>query len=169
MVRLGQSLLVLALACLIAGLFGALHDQVSFTIGPSYFFDLKFDQFRIPDQFHNRVGAAIVGWQASWWMGLMLGIPTVLLALIVLPKPLFPGLRAIWRATLCAALGAGIGLGIAYLSPEIPNGFPDDIGFFRAAVMHEGAYLGGAVGLIAALWTIWRANRHLKRKEHHAT
>ncbi len=34
---------------LIAGLFGILHDEITFTLAPEYFTRMKFDQFRSAD------------------------------------------------------------------------------------------------------------------------
>jgi len=53
--------LLLALAAVSAALFGALHNQLSYTVGPSYFTELKFEQFAIPPDTSPRVGAALVG------------------------------------------------------------------------------------------------------------
>jgi hypothetical protein len=69
-----------AFACLLAGLFGALHNQISFTISHEYFTRFKFIQFRIPSTVPPRVGASIVGWLAAWWMGAPLA--TLLLPII---------------------------------------------------------------------------------------
>lgn len=63
-----------AIACLFAGAYGSLHNQISYTVSPEYFTQFKFHQFRINDSIPDRIGAAIVGWKASWWMGLVLGV-----------------------------------------------------------------------------------------------
>ena len=73
----------LILACVLAGIYGGLHNQISYSVSPEYFHDFKFRQFRIETQFQNRIGAAIVGWRASWWMGLYLGVPLGFLALFI--------------------------------------------------------------------------------------
>jgi hypothetical protein len=52
---------LLAAGCLVSGAYGALHDQLSYTVSPDYFHPLKFDQFSIPSHLHNRAGAAPVG------------------------------------------------------------------------------------------------------------
>ena len=90
MAKLALLPLLLVVGCLTAGLFGALHDQVSYSVSPDYFHAFKFHQFQIPPHLHNRVGAAIVGWRASWWMGPIIGVP-LLTAGLLLPD---------WRAYL---------------------------------------------------------------------
>ncbi|MBV2359104.1 hypothetical protein KUH32_04890 [Thalassococcus sp. CAU 1522] len=161
-------ILLLGLAAIAAGLFGALHNQLSYSVGASYFFDLKFDQFGIAEDARNRLGAALVGWRASWWMGMLLGLPVFLLGLLLIRKPghlLAAGIGAMGVVLFAALLCAMGGLLLGMLAPSLaagialPQGLSDPEGFLRAALMHEGAYLGGLIGLVAALWTIWRAAR----------
>src|SRR5262245_14144721 len=74
---------LLVAACLIAGLYGAIHNQISYTVSLDYFHAFKFVQFRVPGELQGRAGAALVGWGASWWMGLVIGLPVVLVGLIM--------------------------------------------------------------------------------------
>ncbi|SHH48552.1 hypothetical protein [Marivita hallyeonensis] len=164
-----QFVVLLIAACLVAGVFGALHNQLSYSVGPAYFEDLKFTQFGIPEDQRNRIGAALVGWRASWWMGLLLGLPIFGLAVVLIPQRhvLALGAGALFIALFCAMVGALIGLLLGLLGKSLPliadllAELPPDTGFRRAALMHEGSYLGGAVGGGIALWTIWRARRSL--------
>jgi len=68
---------------MIAGLYGALHNQISYTVSPDYVHAFKFQQFDISENLQGRVGASIVGWYASWWMGLLIGVPVLLVGLIL--------------------------------------------------------------------------------------
>ncbi len=70
-----------AIACLFAGIYGAVHNQISYSVAPEYFTQFKFHQFRIGESIHDRVGAAIVGWNAAWWMGVVIGIVLIPLGL----------------------------------------------------------------------------------------
>ncbi len=74
MIRVLSVPLLFAFACLLSGVYGALHNQISFTVSPEYFTKFKFDQFQISPHFYDRFGTAIVGSQASWWMGLIIGV-----------------------------------------------------------------------------------------------
>lgn len=51
-----------------AAVFGALHNQISFTIGASYFYDVKFAQFGIDPIVQNRISASIVGALAALYV-----------------------------------------------------------------------------------------------------
>jgi hypothetical protein len=75
MQRVGVYLLFLPAAVLVAGLFGIIHDQISYSVSPEYFTKFKFIQFHLLDvDLPDRARAAMVGFLASWWMGIPLGI-----------------------------------------------------------------------------------------------
>src|SRR5437773_893001 len=62
------------LGAAIAGAYGAVHDQVSYTISPEYFTKVKFHQFAYADfGWPPRVFAAEVGFLASSLVGLIAG------------------------------------------------------------------------------------------------
>jgi hypothetical protein len=152
---------LLAFGCVAAGLYGALHDQASFTVSPDYFFALKFHQFHIPSHLQNRVGAGIVGWRATWWMGAIIAVPLLAAGL------LFPDARSYARHTLAAfAVAAGVALAFGvgalalasftidanHLPPyHFPAGVADRVAFARVGMMHNASYLGGVVGILGGL------------------
>ncbi len=173
---------LLALGCLTAGLYGMLHNQISYTVSPDYFHQFKFIQFRIDPAWQNRWGASLVGWHASWWMGLLIGIVIVPIGTIV------PGTRpyvvAVLRAYGVVALTAlVIGLGaLAYAYATVDpttvgvvtrfeHPITDPVAFMRAGTMHNFSYLGGLLGIATgAYWLTlerrWSAamNRPARRK-----
>lgn len=157
--------LLLICGCLIAGLYGAVHDQISYTVSPEYFHSFKFDQFGIAGDFRNRTGAALVGFLGSWWMGLYIGIPILLIGLVV------PGHRAYTRHFLIACLiviGTALVIGltalaygfVAYSDANIPDWarwdtIRDQLSFARVGLLHEFSYNGGFAGmLIASLYVL---------------
>lgn len=156
MTRLLYLLPLLFFSCLLAAVYGVLHNQISYSVAPGYFHEFKFRQFWIDPALQNRVGASVVGALASWWMGLILGVPIYLVGLFIRGDGLF------WRSYLKAsvivvALTLSVGLGaLAYAALSIgPDSLPgwmagrevsDPVGFARAALMHDFSYLGGLVG-----------------------
>jgi hypothetical protein len=72
------------LAIFIAGIYGALHDQITFSISPEYFTVFKFEQFGFSDWGNNspRLTTAIIGFMATWWMGFFIGLLQSLVGLI---------------------------------------------------------------------------------------
>lgn len=169
MERALRPLIVVLLAIAVCATFGALHNQVSYTISPDYFHAFKFHQFDVAEPLQNRWGASLVGVGASWWMGVPLGL------ILGLPTLLQPTGRGFVRATLLSivtmlgvtiATGAiGLGLASSQFDPparlEIYEGVPvqDPAAFWRAGGLHNFSYLGAAVGLIPALCVqglVWR-------------
>ena len=55
---------------MVAGVYGILHDQITYTISPEYFSKFKFDQFRYAEiGLPDRVFVAEIGFLATWWVG----------------------------------------------------------------------------------------------------
>ena len=166
--KIGAFVGLMALAVVTAGGFGVVHNQLSVSVGPSYFTDFKFPQFGMPPDISLRAGAALVGWQASWWMGLIAGLPVLGFGLIRAPSAgaLWAGgvgaiITVVMTAAICALLGLGAGFayvasGLNLLTPS-PNVIPAE--YFRAGFMHDASYLGGMLGAFLAMFTMARATR----------
>lgn len=145
---------------LVAGSYGALHNQISFTVAPEYFTVFKFQQFGISTSV-PRLGAAIVGFRASWWMGACIGLPVVALGFFQ-PTLRLQVVRTLQAYGICAAtaLLVGVGaLGIAMLTVDgssIPSwftemGVTDPRAFMRAGTMHNFSYIGGFTGIVTGV------------------
>jgi hypothetical protein len=149
---------LLVAGCLIAGLYGALHDQISYTVSPDYYYTFKFHQFEIPKDLQNRVGAAIVGWEATWWMGLFIGVPVLLVGLVMPDAKTYLS-RCLIAMGVVAVTALVTGLGaLIYASCTVtesnlpfdwfPPGVVDRAAFARVGVMHNFSYLGGFLGIV---------------------
>jgi len=161
MKRLATISLLLLLSVLVAGLDGAAHNQISYTVAPSYFHGFKFHQFHIDEALRNRLGASIVGWHASWWMGLVIGLPVLAAGTLVRGTERFvrafvAALAAVVGLTFAAGLIA-LGYGFATIGPDtLPpwsdaTRLADPVAFARAGTMHNAAYLGAIVGTVTGL------------------
>jgi hypothetical protein len=155
---------------IVAGLYGVLHDQVTYAISPEYFTKLKFQQFAYADfGLGDRVLVAVIGFLATWWVGFL---AAWFLARRYLPnQPRATAYRQIRRGFLCvfgAALICGAG-GFAYGLWRGPAAdysswdfafarfeIIDRWAFVRVAYIHNTGYLGGLLGLIVALVTMRR-------------
>ena len=131
-------------ACVLAGLFGALHNQVSYTVGPTYFTEFKFLQFRTPQDSWGRLAVSTIGWRASWWMGLVLG------PLLLIPALFDRDLRGIRRLFLTGAGVVFAAAALGSLSGWIYATVTDMEPFSRAGWMHNGAYGGAVAGALIA-------------------
>ena len=58
----------------LAGLYGIIHDQITYSISSEYFTRLKFAQFRWADfGLPARIFVAEIGFLATWWVGFFAG------------------------------------------------------------------------------------------------
>lgn len=163
-------LLLVTIAALVAGVFGMLHNQLSYSVGPTYFTGLKFAQFGISEGTGARWGAAQVGFLASWWMGAMVGLPAFLIGLFIVPSRrsyFAAGLGGIGLVVVFATFTALAGLigglvadqtGLIDSYLAFPDG-PTRSDFLRAGFMHDASYLGGALGALLAIWPMTRARK----------
>ena len=153
------------LGSLLAGVYGIIHDQITYSISPEYFTRLKFSQFHYADfGFPPRVFVAEIGFLATWWVGFVAGWFVARIAV-----PAFPPGTALCHASrafltiLAFALTASI---IGYLLGLLrrsnsdfsswegfatKRGILDLPNFGRVAYIHNASYLGGLVGLVAAI------------------
>ena len=164
MAKFGAFLLFIPLAILTAGGFGALHDQISFTVSPEYFTKFKFIQFGLLDgSIPERLRVAEVGFFASWWMGIPIG-PLVGAAgfiqrsAVLMRRALLWSLGVIVGFTLLFAL-CGLTYGYfqtahidlaAYHGWYLPDGLVHVRSFLCAGYMHNSAYLGGVLSVPVA-------------------
>lgn len=159
---------VAAVGAVFAGVYGTLHDQVTFTISPEYFTKLKFDQFEYADfGLPPRVFVAQIGFLATWWVGFVCAW--------FLARRLVPGQsrrRSLRQIAVgfainfaCALLSAGVGFGYGVWrgpSADYSSWRPildsldieDRWAFIRVAYIHNASYLGGVIGLVLALLLI---------------
>ncbi|GAB5440394.1 MAG: hypothetical protein Fues2KO_07430 [Fuerstiella sp.] len=146
---------------LIAATYGVLHDQVTYTIGPEYFTNFKFDQFAYADfAFHDRIFAGLVGVLATWWVGLIAGW---LLARRCLQhmapihaRPLIrKGFVIVFACSLLGSI-SGYAYGL-WNGPDADySGWnwafsqfavTDPWAFMKVAYIHNAGYIGGAIGI----------------------
>ncbi len=153
-------ILIIILSTVIASLFGAIHNQVSYSVSPEFFNDFLFVKFGIQywEINNERVGAMLVGILGSYWVGLILGI---IYSIIFLSLNTENNFRNILNAILINIGFAFFGSLIAYIISKFigieNSGVFIDFGiqypqnYIEAAYMHTGSYYGGIVGLIAGI------------------
>lgn len=177
MAKFALFLVLLVAGCMISGAYGAIHNQISYSVSPDYFHAFKFPQFGVPDGLDNRIGASIVGWIGSWWMGLIIGIPLLLVGL-AMPDEKTYITRIFIAYAVVAATALFIGLGaLVYASISItdsnlpdfwyPEGVSDRVAFARAGIMHNFSYLGGGIGIITGSLYLVVARIRLTRRNSH--
>lgn len=157
-------ILFVVLAVFVAGLYGVAHNQISYTVAPEYFTKFKFQQFGFVDTpLPERVRASMVGFLASWWMGIPIGL------LVGAAGFIHHGARrmlrvSLWSLLITVAFTLLFGLGgllygyiqTAHVDVAEYRGWfiPDDVTdlrrFLCAGYMQNSSYLGGVLAIFAA-------------------
>lgn len=150
---------------ILAGIYGVLHDHITYSIGPEYYTNLKFKQFKFADfGLGDRVFVCCIGFLATWWVGFIIGW---FLSRRLIPNQLLgPAFRSVFRGfaivLTCGALAGMVGYlyglwrgpGADYSAwlPIVTRFQITDIwAFVRVAYIHNASYLGGLIGLIISL------------------
>lgn len=138
---------VLLIAPFVGGIYGFLHNQISFSVSPEFFNNFFFLLSDDPhDKIGGRLSAGIVGIMTTWWVGLFVGIVLGFIGLFHKDG------RQMFKVTLIAigvniAVAFIIGLiGLAVGKYILSNGS----NFTAASTMQNASYAGGLVGLIVA-------------------
>ena len=168
---------MLGIACLgavIAGLYGIIHDQITYSISAEYFTRLKFSQFRWANiGLPVRVFVAEIGFLATWWVGFIAGwVLARVIAQVAASRLMFALAVRGFAIVVGFAFGAAV-IAFAYGLTQNPlpetsglANFADSIGvsdvpaFVRVAYIHNAGYLGGLFGIVAAATLLWRKARH---------
>jgi hypothetical protein len=174
--RLPGMLRIALLGAVLAAAYGALHDQISYSISPEYFTKLKFHQFWYANfGWPNRVYASEVGILASWWVGLIGGWVLARLGLDQLPQ-------AMRRQAIAKSFAIVFAIGIAGGAIGALAGFvtahdadlsgwhewkevlelSDLPGFITVAFLHYGSYLGALVGIICGAIYVRKTLRRIQ-------
>jgi hypothetical protein len=161
--------------CLVAGLYGVAHDQLTYTISPEYYTKFKFQQFGLDydgveaDVEFHRVLVSIIGFMATWWMGIPIATVLGIFSLHSERKVMIELAMKGFIVTLIIAFLNGLyGLyyGFTYLAHQpketfhrwfISDNLADFPSFISVGSMHNESYIGGLYGLFAGIAYIgWR-------------
>lgn len=149
-------------AILLAGIYGILHDQLTYSISPEYFTKFKYRQFGFEPQWFggHRQTVAAIGFLATWWTGLFVGISLGLVSLFfpdykIMTAALKKAIRLILIIAFVAA-SAGFLYGKFYLAKSgvdwwLPEDLGDKSSFIIVGSIHNFSYLGGLLGLLVSI------------------
>jgi len=150
--------IILFTSIFIASIYGIFHDQITFIISPEYYTRFKFEQFGINDFgiSNEKIKVAIVGFLATWWVGLILGIVYASVSLFYNSKnKLMVTMQSIFLNILITSIFGCFGFiwGALFMRQEnlswhIPVGTINIQDFINVGSIHNFGYLGGLFGLI---------------------
>lgn len=173
--KFGVFTVTIFLSILIAGIYGILHDQVTYSISPEYFTKFKYRQFSFTaDDFGgHRQTVAAIGFLATWWMGVWIGL---VLAFVGLLFPDYTSMKKAIRTALVLIFSITFLFGIAgflygryYLVHKgvnwwMPPDLIDKNNFIITGSIHNYSYTGGIAGLLLAVIYMIIKNYRSKKK-----
>jgi hypothetical protein len=154
--------LIVFASILSAGIYGVFHDQITYSISPEYYTFFKFEQFGINEWgiSSERLKVGIIGFLATWWVGLILGIVYALVSLFFNSKKVLTvTLKSIFLNICFSAIFGFLGFvyGAYFLREEnlnwyIPKEITSSKDFISVGSIHNFGYVGGLAGLIVGIY-----------------
>ncbi|MFT3920678.1 hypothetical protein [Cloacibacterium sp.] len=165
-------ILIAILSALIAGIYGIIHDQITFTISSEYYTKYIFLQYNLVQVegdsriIHPRILVVLVTFLSTWWFPLISGLIIVIFNLIQNTWKMFlkTSVLAMLISSLITVFSAIIGfiLGSLIISklPKyyfadwcfIPDKLNDYENYITAGTMDAFNFFGGILGLIVAIF-----------------
>jgi len=159
MKKLGVLVLTVLVSTLLGGVYGILHDQITYSISNEYFTKFKYAQFGFEPAWFggDRPTVAVIGFLATWWVGLFIGTMLGLVALLLpdaatMRKAIVRAVGVVYGTVVLAGL-AGFFYGKYHLTTTGVNWWlPDDLvhknDFITVGSIHNFGYAGGLLGLL---------------------
>ena len=154
------------LGAFIAGIYGIIHDQITFSISPEYFTKVKFKQFHYADfGLGNRIFVATIGFLATWWVGFFAGwffarIFSAKQGLANAQKSVINGFIIVFVSGFLSATLVGLCSYLIVTQNNIDQswsytlssyGIKNTSAFMRVVYIHYASYAGGFIGIILSL------------------
>nr|WP_322623850.1 hypothetical protein [uncultured Flavobacterium sp.] len=163
------------LLSIIAGMYGIVHDLITYKISPEYFTKFKFIQFGLIEGGNNVPINTLqllvfTGWASTWWVGFIaagiFGSVAFRLkkAKIVAGAIVKASLLMIGTAVLFGILGYNIGFfteapsDLSQLCTECGN-LENPDAFITAGYVHNFSYIGGFLGIMLGVVSIVKHRR----------
>jgi hypothetical protein len=170
--------LAIVLMCIVAAvLYGIAHDQITARVCVEYFTIGHPPVFDTDDPTLLGLGWGVI---ATWWVGLLLGMPLAFVARYgSRPKrsigSLVRPVVSLLAVTGVCAFGAGVigwllaRSGFVFLTESLAERVPTDrhIAYLADLWAHSASYLIGIVGGIVVLIQVWRSRRSVSRVARH--
>jgi hypothetical protein len=150
------------ISIILSGIYGIIHDQITYSISPEYFTKFKYQQFGFEPAWFggHRQTVAAIGFLATWWMGLIIGALLGLTGLIfsnhtIMRKSIIKGIKIVFVTAMLFAL-IGFLWGKYYLVYRgvnwwLPDGLINKDQFIIVGSIHNFSYLGGIAGILFAI------------------
>ena len=163
-----KALIIVIFSIIIASVFGAIHNQLSYFVSNEFFENFLFGNFGTTEWNLNnrRIEASVVGILGSYWVGFILGVIYAIIFLFINTENNFKYIfKAISINILFALIGSIIGYIIGLIIPWENSGIWMEFGtqnpqkYVQANFMHSGSYYGGIAGLIFGIIYLFKKNK----------
>lgn len=148
-------IVLILIAPILAGIFGALLDQGTYTISPEFFRANRFDDIPFSWSVNERLMAAIAGWDQSWKFGVALGVALSIIGTIhnghmkMFFYTLWSFLLALGVTAIVSLIGMLVTLNTEF---EIPVNMSADIEqpakYMAVIMINNYARSGGIIGVL---------------------
>jgi hypothetical protein len=165
-------ILVALIASAIAGIYGVINDQITFTISSEYYTKYRFLQYNLVQVegdsriIHPRVLVVLIAFLSTWWLPLISGLIIIIFNLIqntwkmLLKTSVLAMLISILITVFSAIIGFILGSLIISKLPKyyfadwcfIPDKLNDYENYITAGTMDVFNSFGGFLGLIVAIF-----------------
>lgn len=159
--RFGGCISTILLCCVIAGIYGILYNQFTYTISPEYYSLHLFREYNTdPAEYGSeRLAAAVVGFKSSWGTGLLIGCGLALTCFIFdssleMKKYRWPAILIVLVTT--ALMGfAGYSLSDAELEQQgvdryLVNELANPVEYINVRTIDRYSAVGACLGLLLA-------------------
>jgi MFS family permease len=148
--------ILVVLGTLLSGVYGALQDQIAYTVSPEFFTKFRFQIMHIDPTVSGRWGAALVGFQSTWSVGLILG-GILSLSGYIHSKPanmFYFTIQSFFIALACAFVFSIIGLAMDGSDNDVTkNSQIIDKAHFQAVErMINFSKMGGVIGMFIGIF-----------------
>ena len=151
--------LLIVLAAVAGGMYGALYDQITYSISPEFFTKFRFtaSTFNI-DPSAGRLGAAKVGFLNTWKTGLVIGGILALTGLINREIKMMIGntsrafMLVLTVAFIVGLIGWSVGPLPGQADPDPALNITDREAFKTVINMNNFSYAGGVIGMFLGIF-----------------
>lgn len=168
--RIGIFILLVISAILLSSIYGALYEQITFSVSSEFFTKMRFQKYGIIDSTNERWDAAIIGIKNTWGVGFGLGILLSLAGLLhtsnkkMIIATVQSFLIALFTSFLFCLLAFFFSEPAADIALEI--NVENKAAFNKVLSMNNYSYVGAVIGMFIGLgWQVYATHRSKKQLE----
>lgn len=168
----------LIICIIIAGTYGIIHDQVTYSISQEYFTKFKYVQFGFEPQWFggHRQTVGVIGFLASWWVGFILGFFLSIICMILIKdsqkrsRTFYKSVFTIYLITIFSGI-LGFIVGKYYLIKTsvdwwLPENLQDVHTFIIVGSIHNFGYSGATLGFLTSISKLIYRSIKIKRTKN---